>query len=225
MMLTKGAVMLRKIAMYALILMAGSLAVVAQIPENLMNWDNAIITKANTGLGASYLSEDEKMVILYANLARENGPLFAETFLTEYIRIKNLKSNDYTRSLYSELKNVRDLPMLIPERDLYDGARDHASWSGKKGYEGHKGFKTRFKPLMTKYNEVGENIYYGEYTPIEIVIQLLIDEGIIDLGHRANLLNPRFNSIGVAIKPHKDFEYNCVMGFGMTPRTYLDYIE
>jgi len=225
MLLTKRAMMHRKISMYALILMAGSLAVVAQIPENLMNWDTAVIAKANTGLGTSYLSEDEKMVILYANLARENGPLFSETFLTEYIRLKNLRSNKYTNTLYSDLKNVRNLPMLIPERDLYDGARDHAAWAGKKGYEGHKGFKTRFKPLMDKYNEVGENIYYGEYTPIEIVIQLLIDEGISDLGHRANLLNPRFNSIGVAIKPHKDYEYNCVMGFGMTPRTYLDYIE
>ena len=102
MMLTKGAMMLRKIAMYALILMAGSLAVVAQIPENMMNWDNAIIAKANTGLESSYLSEDEKMVILYANLARENGPLFAETFLTEYIRIKNLKSR--YRALAVELK-------------------------------------------------------------------------------------------------------------------------
>jgi uncharacterized protein YkwD len=104
-------------------------------------------------------------------------------------------------------------------------AREHASWSGKKGYEGHKGFKQRFSPLMEKYNEVGENIYYGPYTPLEIVIQLLIDEGIEDLGHRKNLLSQKFNSIGVAIKPHKTYEYNCVMGFGQMPRTYLDYVQ
>jgi uncharacterized protein YkwD len=78
---------------------------------------------------------------------------------------------------------------------------------------------------MKKYTEVGENIYYGPYTPLEIVIQLLIDDGIEDLGHRKNLLSPKFNSIGVAIKPHKTYEYNCVMGFGQHPRTYLDYVQ
>ena len=217
--------MFRMLTIYTLILMAGSPAVRAQIPGNLMNWDETLIAKAHTAIETDYLSQDEKMVIMYANLARLNGPLFAETFLTEYIRLKNLKPGTYTRSLHSDLKKVNNLPMLIPERDLYNVAREHATRSGIKGYKGHKGFKDRFSPLMDKYNEVGENIYYGEYTPLEIVIQLLIDEGISDLGHRKNLLNPRFNSIGVAIKPHKEYQYNCVMGFGLSPRTYQDYIE
>jgi hypothetical protein len=188
-------------------------------------WDEETVKEARTAEDAYFLNEDEKKVIMYANLARADGSLFASTFLDEYIRIKKLKPDSYIRSLYDELEQVRDLPMLLPERDLYKVARDHASWSGKKGYEGHKGFKQRFAPLMKKYAEVGENIYYGPYTPLEIVIQLLIDEGIEDLGHRKNLLNPRFNSIGVAIKPHKRYEYNCVMGFGLLPRTYLDYVE
>ena len=188
-------------------------------------WDEETVKQARTAEDAEFLNEDEKKIILYANLARANGPLFASTFLDEYIRIKKLKPSSYTRSLYEELKHVRDLPMLLPERDLYKVAREHASWSGKKGYEGHKGFKQRYTPMMKKYAEVGENIYYGPYTPLEIVIQLLIDEGIEDLGHRKNLLGPKFNSIGVDIKPHKIYEYNCVMGFGQLPRTYLDYVQ
>jgi len=79
--------------------------------------------------------------------------------------------------------------------------------------------------VMTKYMEVGENIYYGEFTAEEIVLQLLIDEGIEDLGHRKNILNPRFNSIGVSIKPHKSYVYNCVMSFGLFPRSYKDFIQ
>ncbi len=188
-------------------------------------WDEETVKKANTAEDADFLNEDEKKVILYANLARANGRLFASTFLDEYIKIKKLEPNNYSRSLYDELQQVSDLPMLIPERDLYKIAREHASWSGKKGYEGHKGFKQRYSPMMKKYAEVGENIYYGPYTPLEIVIQLLIDEGIEDLGHRKNLLSPKFNSIGVAIKPHKTYEYNCVMGFGQLPRTYLDFVQ
>jgi len=199
--------------------------IVAQTVEFNWRWDEETVKRAGTGKDAAFLNEDEKKVIQYANLARANGRLFARTFLDEYMKIKKLKQNSYTRSLYKELQQVKDLPMLLPERDLYKVARDHASWSGKKGYEGHKGFKQRFTPLMEIYTEVGENIYYGPYTPLEIVIQLLIDEGIEDLGHRKNLLSPKFNSIGVAIKPHKKYEYNCVMGFGQLPRSYLDYVQ
>ena len=208
-----------------LILLLYSTNALTQIPQKFVNWDEEIVAKANTGVETSYLSEDEKLVILYTNLARADGPLFAETFLKDYIRLKDLKSTKYNRSLFSDLQKIKDLPMMIPEKDLYNVSREHATLSGKKGFEGHKGFNSRYKPLLEKYMEVGENIYYGIYTPLEIVIQLLIDEGISDLGHRENLLSPRFNSIGVSIKPHKEYEYNCVMSFGMIPRSYEDYIE
>ena len=215
--------MFRFALIVAFILLSGH--ALAQVPDNFEDWNDTVIARAHTAINTDYLSDDEKMVILYANLARADGPLFAQTFLAEYIRLKELRSTSYTQSLLAELKNIKNLPMLFPEKDLYNGAREHAIWSGKKGYEGHKGFKNRFEPLMHKYMEVGENIYYGKYTPIEIVIQLLIDEGISDQGHRVNLLNPDFNSIGVSIRPHKEYEYNCVMGFGKLPRTYHDYIE
>ena len=217
--------MSRRTIILALVAFTCLSPIVAQTVEFNWRWDEETVKRTGTGKDAAFLNEDEKRVIQYANLARANGRLFARTFLDEYLRIKKIKPNSYTRSLYEELQQVKDLPMLLPERDLYKVARDHASWSGKKGYEGHKGFKQRFTPLMEKYTEVGENIYYGPYTPLEIVIQLLIDEGIEDLGHRKNLLSPKFNSIGVAIKPHKIYEYNCVMGFGQLPRSYLDYVQ
>jgi hypothetical protein len=221
----RGKVNIRLYAGFCILLLVSGTLEGQDVPKHFDNWNDDIIAMAHTANDTEYLSEDEKMVILYANLARADGPLFAETFLTAYLRLKEMKPTRYTRSLFSDLKKVKGLPMMIPERDLYNAAREHAIWSGKKGYEGHKGFKNRFDPLMEKYMEVGENIYYGDYTPLEIVIQLLIDEGITDLGHRVNLLNPRFNSIGVSIRPHKDYEYNCVMGFGRIPRTYKDYIE
>lgn len=207
------------------IMVFSSLALQAQKVDFKWQWDKETLIRAGTAENVDFLSEDEKMIILYANLARTNGPLFASTFLDEYLRIKEIKPNSYTRSLYKDLQQIRELPMLLPEGDLYKVAREHASRSGKKGYEGHKGFRQRYTPLMKRYTEVGENIYYGPYTPLEIVIQLLIDEGIEDLGHRRNLLSPKFNSIGVAIKPHKTYEYNCVMGFGQLPRSYLDFIQ
>jgi len=173
-------------------------------------WDVSVIATANTAKDSEFLTEDEKKVILISNLARADGPLFAETILKKYLILKGKKGNKYIKSLYKDLKKVHNLPMLVPRKDLYNVARDHATKSGKKGYKGHKGFKARYTPVLERYMEVGENIYYGQYTPDEIVLQLIIDEGVKDLGHRANLLNPKYNSIGVSIKPHKSYEYNCV---------------
>jgi len=197
----------------------------AQEEGAFRKWDESVLNRANTAVHAEFLNEDEKKVIFITNLARADGPLFAETFLKQYMILKDMKGNKYTRSLFRELQEVKDLPMLLPEKELYNVARDHATRSGMKGFEGHKGFKNRYGPVMTKYMEVGENIYYGKYTAEEIVLQLLIDEGIEDLGHRKNILNPRFNSIGVSIKPHKSYSYNCVMSFGLLPRSYKDFIH
>jgi|GEM_PF-84592 len=188
-------------------------------------WDTSVILLANTGADADYLSDDEKRVILLTNLARTNGSLFARTFLKRYLEMSETKPNNYTMSLYDDLMSVQGLPLLRPEKDLYNVARSHAIQSGKSGYAGHKGFNKRYKSLLEKYRTVGENCDYGNHSPLQIVMLLLIDEGIPDLGHRTNMLDENFNSIGVSIKPHKKYDYNCVMSFGTLTRSYLDFIK
>jgi hypothetical protein len=177
-------------------------------------WDSTIIEKANTARDNRNLKDDEKQVIFYTNLARANGKLFATTYLKEYMDSIGMKPTSFTRSLERDLRNIHDLPMLHPEPDLYDIARKHAIESGKTGRRGHQGFKRRFNDLQSTYYAYGENCYYGPDDPLAIVIKLLIDEGIADLGHRFNMLDPKYNSIGVSIMPHKTYEYNCVMEFG-----------
>ena len=104
--------------------------------------------------------------------------------------------------------------MFQPEKDLYKIALGHAKISGKNGTVGHQRFNERFKPVMKKYNRVAENCGYGYDDAVEIVLELLIDQGISSLGHRKNILNPIYNSIGVSIQDHKDYRTNCVMDFG-----------
>ncbi len=175
-------------------------------------WDSLIIAKANTAMDADYMTSEEKLVILITNLARTDGPLFSGTFLDTYI--EGEEKNKYIKSLYKDLKPVKNLPLLYPEKDLYNVAFGHAIKSGKSGHLGHKGFESRFKPLMKKYNSVAENCSYGYDKAIDIAIQLLIDKDVPNLGHRINMLNPGFDSIGVSIQPHKSYRFNCVMDFG-----------
>jgi len=213
---------MKRILLILPLLLSLILTLNAQNNKIYKGWDTSVVAAANTAIDSEFLTEDEKKVILISNLARADGPLFAETLLKEYLILKGKKGNKYIKSLYKDLKKVHNLPMLVPRKDLYNVARDHATKSGKKGYKGHKGFKNRYTPVLKSYME---NIYYGLYTPDEIVLQLLIDEGVKDLGHRANLLSPKYNSIGVSIKPHKTYEYNCVQSFGYKPESYQDYIQ
>jgi uncharacterized protein YkwD len=178
-------------------------------------WQADVLATLNTASDSEYLTEEEKKVILFMNMARHDGPLFTETFLQAYIQEKHISNSSYLRSLLRDLKKTRRLGPLMPALDLMEVARGHAIQSGKDGSTGHSGFNKRFEPLMgNPYTHVGENCSYGYQKAIDIVISLLIDEGIRSLGHRQNILSPDFNAIGVAIRPHKNYGINCVMDFG-----------
>ncbi len=187
--------------------------VYAQITEETWKkWDEEILASAHTALFSDFLSAEEKKLIWLSNLARTDGKKFTETFLSDYL--KNKKETRYVRSLRKDLEKINGLPLFYPEEDLYRIALDHAITSGKKGTTGHQGFERRYSPILGKYREVAENCAYGFDSAADILIELLIDEGIPDLGHRKNLLHPTHNSIGVSIQPHKRFKNNCVMSFG-----------
>jgi uncharacterized protein YkwD len=186
-------------------------------------WDPEVIEQANTAKDVEYYSDEEKKVVFFMNLARIDGPLFAETILDTYVKDNDTENNSYLRSLYKDLRKIENLKPLIPEENLTSIAQGHATKSGKTGHVGHKDFEKRFKPFMgNPYSNVGENCSYGFADAIDIVVTLLIDDGVKSLGHRENNLKPEFNSVGVAIREHKGYRYNCVIDFGKKSRSGLN---
>ena len=178
-------------------------------------WDAEVIRSLHTASDSEYLNEEEKKVILFMNMARYDGPLFAETFLDSYVQEKQMENSSYIRSLHRDLKKTGRLAPLNPAKDLTAVAQGHARESGKKGSTGHQGFKRRFEGLLgNPYMHVGENCSYGYEKAIDIVISLLIDAGVKELGHRNNILSTDFNSVGISIQTHKTYNVNCVMDFG-----------
>ena len=175
-------------------------------------WDIETLKAANTAKSIPSLTVEEKTVIQLCNLARTDGKLFSETFLKDYT--KDRRPDKYSRSLFKDLKLVSGLPLLQFQNDLNAVAKEHATTSGKRGTLGHQRFSKRYDPLLGKYNSLAENCAYGYESAIRIVLELLIDEKVSEVGHRKNILNPEFNAIGVSIKPHKSYKFNCVMSFG-----------
>jgi uncharacterized protein YkwD len=164
-------------------------------------WNNSKYLSANTAKKEKYLTSVEKQVYYYLNLVRMDPKLFADTFL------KDLKNSDdeYESSLYIELQTLKPLPVLMPDRQLFESARCHAEESGKRGFVGHERFKC-------EEDFMGECIYYGESDALDIVTELLVDKGVKSLGHRKIMLD-NFTRLGVSIQPHKTYGENCVMDF------------
>ncbi|MFO7671372.1 MAG: CAP domain-containing protein [Bacteroidales bacterium] len=188
-------------------------------------WDAEVVQSLYTSRGISYMTGEEQKVILFMNLVRHDGPLFAGTFLKAYVEENQVEKTSYLKSLYRELDHISGLTPLIPEEDLTSVAQGHAVKSGETGHVGHRDMEKRFAPLRgNPYFGWGENCSYGFEEAVSIVMTLLIDEGIQGVGHRKNILNESYNSVGVAIRPHKTYRVNCVIDFGNKNRSNLNRV-
>jgi len=178
------------------------------------NWDKITLESAKAK-GALKMNNVEKEVIFYCNLVRVAPKKFLQTIVPKYISSRKLDNSSYLTSLQRDLKKSKKLPPLTANNDLYEVAKVHAVSSGKKGTIGHQNYTKRFQHLNDVFSVDGENCDYGNSEAIDIVFSWLIDEGIPNLGHRKNILDPEFNHTGVAIAPHKTYEVNAVMTYGM----------
>ena len=90
---------------------------------------------------------------------------------------------------------------------LCKASKDHVLDAGSKGIRGHVGSdKTNPRDRITRYGEAvgftAENISYVERGALEIVMQLYVDDGVKNRGHRANMINKNLRVVGIASGDH-----------------------
>lgn len=176
-------------------------------------WDKPEYRVCNTAGEITYLSEKEKQIIYILNMARMNPALFAKTVVMQYPDYSGearLKQSSYYLGLLEFLKNKKTMPLLHPEKTLFESAKCHAESSGNSGYVGHNRRTAACRSVETF---MGECCQYGYADPISIVLDLLIDEGVPSLGHRIILFKPH-TQIGVSLQPHKKYRWNAVLDLG-----------
>ncbi|MCX7023101.1 MAG: CAP domain-containing protein [Spirochaetes bacterium] len=179
----------------------------------------------------SFMSQVEIEVIAELNFARMNPQAYVERLREYRSFIRNgvyekpgeigISLNEGVKAVDEAIKVLSSQKPLSPfsaSRGLWQACRDHVKDQGPKGTVGHDG-SDRSSPFdrMQRYGSwkstAGENIAYGGKAARDIVIQLIVDDGVPSRGHRANIFNAQFLVVGVGVGQHKVYGAMSVMDF------------
>jgi uncharacterized protein YkwD len=188
-----------------------------------------------TALSAFAAEKDEDLasaraVIREMNLARQNPDLYA-TFMQElrsrmngnvlvlpgHTRIRTKEGTAAVDDAIRFLQNAQPLPPLTLSRGMSRAAADHCTdqVDGAFGHEGKD--RSHAGQRIARYGNFsggwGENISYGKSSARDVVLALIIDDGLPARKHRKNIFNPNFNYAGAAFGRHARFGTMCSMDF------------
>jgi uncharacterized protein YkwD len=171
-----------------------------------------------------------RAVIRELNLARQNPALYA-TFLQElrarmdgnllvlpgHTRIRTKEDTGAIDEAIRFLQTAQPLPPLALSRGMSRAAADHCADQASGGF-GHEGRdRSHAGQRIARYGNLsgswGENISYGKSSARDVVLALIIDDGLPARKHRTNIFNPNFNFAGAAFGSHARFGTVCNMDF------------
>jgi uncharacterized protein YkwD len=178
-----------------------------------------------------FLSPLETEVVVELNRARTTPREFADSLremklsFTDKFSFKRGGQSILTREgvaavdeAIAFLEEVAPQPPLCVSRGISLAARDHARDQALHGGLGHEG-ADKSLPLerMNRYGSVdlaaGENVDYGNQRARDVVIQLIVDDGVPGRGHRLAIFNPRYRVVGVSCGSHPDYTWMCVIDY------------
>ena len=194
-----------------------------------------IILALLTGLAAPEAALDEalpRQVLAEINMAR-TAPRNYAGFLREFrsrfqgksyflpgsrVRVQTSEGVAAVDEAIKYLSRQKPLPALSWSAGLAAAAGELASEQGSSGATGHTGVQSRgMRERVERQGKwegrIGENIAYGPEDARGMVMQLIIDDGVPDRGHRKNHFGPSYGAAGVACGSHPRFGNMCVIDF------------
>lgn len=116
------------------------------------------------------------------------------------------------------LKRQKAIPTLTHDPRLSQACADHIADIGPKGLATHestdgKNVSDRIEKYCEWDGACCENIDFGTKNAEDIIINMIVDDGIQDRAHRRNVFNPELKYFGAMIGPHKEFETITVVDY------------
>jgi uncharacterized protein YkwD len=168
-------------------------------------------------------------ILAEVNLARTNPSQYAEYVREQKSRIYRTRRGGYilqkpTGNLSISEYGAWDIAINFLERQkplqpltMDDGLTKAAAYwvssQGRSGSTGHGNMSGRLNSFGRFSGSAAENISYGQWTARDVVLQLIIDDGIPSRGHRTNLFGASFGEIGIKAGYHRVYGTMTVMDF------------
>lgn len=188
-------------------------------PKSYIQYLQPMLTRAKDKLES--LGKGDKNFSVTFTSSTKNGKEIRTVDTTwHYVNVEEVKA---VTTLIDELKKLKPLSVLKPDSGIYNAAKKHANdqtaheWklmhTGSDGSDPWDRIIT-FSPTMSFGNENIAGNSRKIITARDIVIQLLIDDGIPGYGHRYNLLDPAWTHVACKGELFKDM-YWWIQNFGI----------
>lgn len=157
----------------------------------------------------------------YAGFLRE----FRGTFRGNYYLLPGsavrMQTNEGVKAVDEAIKFLerqKKLPPLGWSDGLAAAAAELAEEQGRSGDTGHDGrqsggMRERIERQGKWEKSIAENIAYGPADARSMVMQLIVDDGVPNRGHRKNTFGTAFGVAGVACGAHPLYGSMCVIDF------------
>lgn len=213
-------------ALFILLVLTFSINVFAQSGREV--WSEEL----NTAKNVAYLTTLEQQVIFELNKVRSDPKRFAEEYMEDlqtcfsgklftYPGQETVITKEGVAPLLEclrVLEKAAPVQILRPVQGLSKASGILVNDQQKHGGIGHiaRDGSTPQKRIE-KFGRwdicSAEDITYGSFEARQIVISLLIDDGVPDRGHRDNVLNPCFHFVGLSSGKHPTYDILFVIDY------------
>lgn len=134
-----------------------------------------------------------------------------------------LLTNEGQSAVEEAIAFLRNQPAVNPltfSAEISQVAKAHAQ-DQRDGTIGHTGSDGRSPADRLSGIEnfgTGENIAYGPTTAQSVIMNLIVDDGVADRGHRTAIFSPNWTESGVGCGAHASIRTVCVINYIKAPR-------
>lgn len=164
-------------------------------PKSYLQYLEPLLKDAKYKL-ETYGKGEKNYSLTYTSSTKNGQEIKTVDTTWHYVHVEEVKA---ITTLVDDLKKLKPLRILQPDSGIYKAAKKHADDQNKHKWQlmhtGSDGSSPwdrilKFSPMMNFGNENIAGNSRQSTTARDIVIQLLIDDGIPGYGHRYNLLDP-----------------------------------